>query len=163
MSWLKTSRLEPWIYNHGCRIQDCRLLQETRPHFGNARLRIATVIRSSPGAPWGVQSRRTLLSPTPPWDPRRVAECCEAPNGEGAPTECRSCCVAGPMRDTSSSTAGEHRAFGGLYCMDLPQWRSRGFFLANTLIGCRQSVIGVRTDETGEGRPSVRCMSFFNA
>lgn len=129
--------------------------KQRRPHFGNVQLRIATVVRQAPGAPWGVQSRRTILGPRAPWGPSLAPHCCEAPNGEAAASECRSCCVAGPLRSTEGSTEVDHRAFGGLYTLDLPQWRSREFVLANTYIGCRQTIVAVRTEEA-VSRPIVR-------
>ncbi|CDI81805.1 acylamino-acid-releasing enzyme, putative [Eimeria acervulina] len=133
--------------------------QETRPHFGNTRLRVVTVTRAGLGAPWAVTDRRTVvgLSPQHPVGPppqqqrqqpeskvlRATEEEMEAfPNS----LQLACVCVAGPMRQPGPSGAHRLRAFQGLSCLRLPPWRSRGFLLTNTFIGCRQVVVAVSTD-----------------
>ncbi|KAL8429111.1 hypothetical protein Efla_003164 [Eimeria flavescens] len=127
--------------------------KETRPHFGNVRLRLASVVRATPEAPWKVESRRTVLGPSAPWDPRRRLQPCETPNGDKALPVLRPRCVAGPMRETGF--ANDERRFAGLSTLELPQWTSPGFILANTPVGCMQTVFAIRLDGPAEG-PIVR-------
>ncbi|XP_026190976.1 uncharacterized protein LOC34623061 [Cyclospora cayetanensis] len=129
--------------------EDCR---ETRPHFGNTRLRVVTVIRASSLDPWRVEGRRTLLNPNPLADCKHLAGRCVASSEGCSPTESWSSCVAGPLRETETPTGGrEVRPFGGFCGFDLPPWRTQGFLLANTFIGCRQTVVAILTDERGQG------------
>ncbi|KAL8272873.1 hypothetical protein Esti_003182 [Eimeria stiedai] len=129
--------------------------QEIRPHFGNVRLRIATIVRATSAACWGIESRRTILAPSAPWDPRRRLETCEVPNGSKGPAMLHSCCVSGPLRNTQGTSEELKRSFQGLCTMDLPPWRSHGFILANTMIGCRPRIISICLNGAAEG-PIVR-------
>ncbi|CDJ36675.1 acylamino-acid-releasing enzyme, putative [Eimeria mitis] len=138
---------------------------EKRPHFGNARLRVATVVREGPGGAWVVKSRRTVLSTNP--SPRGGPSLQHPDSGKPHSTEHGgaelSCvCVAGPQRESATRNGGPPlRPFQGLACHQLPPWRSRGYLLATTFIGCRQTVIAVSTDTAASGvvvrRVQVEC------
>ncbi|CDJ66733.1 acylamino-acid-releasing enzyme, putative [Eimeria necatrix] len=129
--------------------------KEKRPHFGNARLRVAIVARENPESPWVVKSRKTLVSPSPSSSfQSRHGKSSEASNGEFAPTTVQSVCVAGPQKESSSVAAAHSlKAFEGLCCTQLPPWRSRGFLVMNTFRGCRQTVVAIPTGlQAGEAR-----------
>ncbi|KAL8432540.1 hypothetical protein ACSSS7_004537 [Eimeria intestinalis] len=129
--------------------------QEVRPHLGNVRLRIATVVRATFETCWRIESRRTILAHNAPWDPRRQLEPCEASNGTTDSAALHACCVAGPLRDPQGSLEEVKRSFQGLYTTDLPPWTSHGFVLANTLIGCRSRIISICLNGAAE-EPIVR-------
>ena len=77
--------------------------------------------------------------------------CCEATNGNGAPAQCRSVCVAGPLREVASTAGVPHeRPFRGLCFQDLPRWNTEGLILTNTFLGCRQIVVAVYTGAQGK-------------
>ncbi|CDJ60557.1 acylamino-acid-releasing enzyme, putative [Eimeria maxima] len=147
--------------------------QETRPHFGNARLRVATLARDGVRAPWVVTGRRTVVSVSPCLHDGPRAQQLQAKeklNFTGQHEEgsllssLGNCiCVAGPLRGGGLPRTPQLRTFQGLACYQLPPWRSRGFLLANTLIGCRQAVVAVctGTEATGLGvrRVQFECVN----
>lgn len=135
--------------------------QETRPHFGCSHLRMAMLTRDNPHRAWKVEQRQTLVSPCPSWELGNNSGCGEVLSGDKQSPSCRSCCVAGPNRDQEAAREVDQRPFDGLCTMNLPQWRSRDVLFANTVIGCRQAIIGILLTGSGQASTAPRLTSSF--